>query len=539
MAPMRAASFLRTFLFLVGLLSTAHVLEQTSFAQGYEFAALGTKPVGRAGAVHASIDDPLALLYNPANLSALGRSDRRRKSAWAAQLDVNLVFFDACYQRKSAPNNNYGDVTVGGETSVFGDSADYAGQAWPTACNEGPPNPNPTAILAWNPEHLPFGLAVGLLVPSAVGITKWADDENDTVTANGRALPPGHRFMALSQEVLVVQPSIGLGYDLGVLRLGATFQWGLAFANFNSHTAIAAVRGEDPDNSVGTVLDVKDLFVPGLILSAVVEPLEGLSLMAGFQWQDAVRGGGTIDFTTGVYGAGDAQAGIEGHIPSTKRANGVTFESPQPWYLNFGIRYAHQGGRIYSTSSCENCDDEIIVDERFDLWDIELDLRYSHSSVVDDFVISIPAGEMIDVQLVNDQGQLVSTPTSVPDRVTIPHRWRNQIAARLGGDFLVLPDLLTGRAGVSFESSGSRSPYNQLDFWPTARLGLHAGLTFALGDFDLSLSYAHIFNETVTTEPQEANVRQLVAVGNNPVAINAGTYASNIDVLSLGVVWRP
>lgn len=546
---MVAVSLSRTSSFFVMLVFPLW-LSASVMAQGFEFAGAGAKPAGRAGAVHAGIDDPLALLYNPANLSVLGRRQPDRPSrdgyghplrpgAFSAQLDINLAFFDACFQRKSAPNNNYGDVTVGGETSVFGDSDDYADQPWPTACNEGPPNPLPTAILAWSPPWADFGIAFGLLAPNAIGITKWADDENDTITVGGRALPPGHRFMALSQEVLLIQPSIGFGYDLETVRLGATFQWGMAFAKFNSHTAIAAVRGENPDNSVGTILDVKDLFVPGVILSAAAEPLEGLDVMVGFHWQDTIRAGGTIDFTTGVYGGGDIEAGTEGQIPSTSRVNGVGFETAQPWYLNFGVRYAHKAGRRYQTSSCQHCEDVIDVDARYELWDIELDLRYSRSSMVEDFVITIPEGEMIDVQLVDADGQLATTPTPVPEQVAVPHRWRDQFAARLGGDVLLLPELLTARAGVSFESSGSNSAYNQLDFWPTARLGIHAGFTLALGDFDLSLSYAHIFNETVTTEPDEANVRQLVAVGMRPVAINAGTYASNIDVVSLGVVWRP
>ncbi len=520
MGPMFAARYTQVMCGVV-FFSLIALQSPSALAEGYEFAALGTKPLGRAGAVHVAIDDPLAILYNPANLSVLGRRNRERaQGPFSAQLDVNLAFFDACYQRRSVPNNNYGDVTVGGETSVFGDSADYASQPWPTACNEGPPNPNPTALLAWQPEGSTLGFAFGLLVPSAVGINKWADDEKDTITVGGRDLPPGHRFMVLSQEVLFIQPSLGVGIDLDVLRLGATFQWGIALVKFNSHTAIAAVRGENPDNSVGTVLDVSDLFVPGVILSATAEPVDNLELMLGFHWQDAVRAGGTIDFTTGVYGRGNLDAGTEGQIPSTNRVNGVGFTAPQPWYLTFGVRYAHEEGKT-------------------ELWDIELDIRYAHSSSLDQFEITIPAGEMIDVQQVNSDGTLAATPTSVPARVTIPHRWRDQLGLRLGGDVRVLPELLSARAGVSFETNGTRPAYAQLDFWPTQRLGLHAGLTLEVGQFDLSLSYAHLFNETVTTQPDEAAVPQLVAVGDRPVSVNAGVYASNIDVVSLGVVWRP
>ena len=134
---------------------------------------------------------------------------------------------------------------------------------------------------------------------------------------------------------------------------------------------------------------------------------------------------------------------------------------------------------------------------------------------------------------------VVITESAVPEKVTVPHRWRDQFAFRLGGDLLIEPDLLTARAGVSYESSGITPAYAQLDFWPTERFGLHGGLTLELGEFDVSLSYAHYFNETVTAEPAEADLPQLIAVGRDPVRVNGGVYASNINVLALGLIWRP
>ncbi len=117
-----------------------------------------------------------------------------------------------------------------------------------------------------------------------------------------------------------------------------------------------------------------------------------------------------------------------------------------------------------------------------------------------------------------------------------------------------MPGLIAARLGFSYETRGVSEGFEQLDFLPFQRFGLHAGATVRLGNFDISIAYAHLFQSTVTVTEDEAQIRQVsasarieeIACGDDPdcepttpgTIINAGRYTSRYDLVSLGLTYH-
>ncbi|MCA9580967.1 MAG: hypothetical protein KC416_04185 [Myxococcales bacterium] len=487
-------------------------------AGGYEFSSLGTKPLGRGGAVRARPDEIHSLLYNPANLAAL--------SGMQLQLGSSLAFMSGCYTRSSTPANNVSDGFQGGEETVFDpavvdDPATAPG--WPSVCNDGPPVPLPTLLFAARVNPW-LGIGGGLLVPNAVGITSWA--ESGIVNVGGTDVPAPNRYMLLDENIIVLYPSIGAGIQvMPGLRLGATLQWGMAFVDFTNHTAI--VGGQNPAQDTRTTLSVKDLFMPGVILSAQATPHENFDVAFTFRWLDDVDAGGTIDFETGTYGDGATVS------PRKTTIEGAGFDAPLPWSAALALRYADRiAPRPEDPSEVERLSGRVEDEMANERWDIELDVVYEANSAVESFDITVPAGS--EVALPDGTPIPITGPN---DKVfSLPHRWKDQWTFHLGGDYNVLPGLAALRLGLSMETRGWDKAYAQLDFMPALRFGVHGGLTIRLGRFDVSMAYAHIFQET-TQVSSSAAYPQLTSLPPADV-INAGTYEADFDVLALGVTWH-
>ena len=130
-----------------------------------------------------------------------------------------------------------------------------------------------------------------------------------------------------------------------------------------------------------------------------------------------------------------------------------------------------------------------------------------------------------------------------------------------------VPGKVAARLGFSFETRGVESQYAQLDFLPLMRYGLHAGATFRFGRFDLSIGYAHIFQEDIRVEntsqgmateasPDNPSARSCITgdtdfctvegqrgvpqvaaslSGGEPTIVNNGRFTSSFDVVSLGL----
>ena len=130
------------------------------------------------------------------------------------------------------------------------------------------------------------------------------------------------------------------------------------------------------------------------------------------------------------------------------------------------------------------------------------------------------------------------SPIPVPRTLPLAHGWSDDIVFRLGGDVNVIPGFLAFRAGASFElpvDTGYRR-WMTNDFIQGWRFGLHIGGTIRIDNhFDLSIAYAHIFNETVVVGA-DANFRQVAATGSMGQCMGAdgAAYDPNNPVVSRG-----
>ncbi len=96
------------------------------------------------------------------------------------------------------------------------------------------------------------------------------------------------------------------------------------------------------------------------------------------------------------------------------------------------------------------------------------------------------------------------------------------------------------RAGVSYDTSGVRHGYENLDFQPFEQAALHLGATVRIAHrLDLTAAYVHVFIPTVTVSAPDAAIRRVVGGDANPsnpaqaTLVNAGTYTGQADVLAV------
>lgn len=124
----------------------------------------------------------------------------------------------------------------------------------------------------------------------------------------------------------------------------------------------------------------------------------------------------------------------------------------------------------------------------------------------------------------------------------IPKRWQDTVSVRLGGDWRVLPDRLTLRAGGFYETGAVPDNYSHVDFPSFDRFGVGGGLTVDVGPVALTASYLHVFQEDREVSERHGKYFQQRPLkpcpedcdGLSGVVGNAGTIESSIALLSLG-----
>lgn len=450
-------------------------------AGGYDVTSVGAGPVGRGGAVVASTDDGLALLYNPARL-ALVRDYQLTGT-------VNLHFVHRCFERVEVVEDAAG--------------ARAPGAVLPNVCNETNPSPIPQFALTL-PILDGLTLGVGVFVPPATLHTSFGDGRAGTTSVAGASVPNPARYNIVDQRLVVAIPTVGFGWEIvRGLRLGGAFGWGIASIDFTNF-----VYG-GPGIDVRANFGGTDVFFPRATVSLHASPLERLEVGATFMWTGDIRAEGHLDLFLGE------------PLPIDQRIADASLTVPQPWVLSFGARYAHPlaGGPV----------DDIGDRMSTEAWDLEANIVVEGNHVVDAFTVTLPADATIGPGL------------PAPDRIELPHRWLTQYGLRLGGDYNVVPGRLALRAGFSFETRGVRSGYEQLDFLPLQRYGMHLGATARFGRFDLTLAYARLLQPTVDVSVERAQLRRNVAglAGEGDAAImNAGRYRSSFDVAALQATYH-
>jgi long-chain fatty acid transport protein len=485
---------------------------------------IGTEQMARGGAWVARASDPLAVTFNPAGLA--GQPTR-------ITVQENVSFRSSCFTRVKAAS----DTTIDGVAP---------GASYPQACSDAAPFLNPQVAMTLRVTDK-LGLGLALLGPNAIGRVTWPDFAG--------ASPSPQRYLMLDTDSLVLNPTIGAGLEiLPGLRVGASLVWGIAHVKASRTTVALADAGMDPAvNDVRATIDVLDAFVPGANLGALWSPSPLVDIGAWWKWSAPISASGSVQTASNWYTArvaggdtskvvyGDSRLPDCGQPGSTACGRDVTsFEMAIPMEAKLGARLHVPRARTLEASNAVRPRDPIADD----LFDVELDLTYANNAAIDDVHIRFPSGP-------DGQG-LVPVPGSggrIPPNADVHHAYKDVFGARLGGDFVIVPNVLALRGGAFVESRGQDARYQNIDFLGGERLGFSAGATARIrgraqqsnGAFEVMVGYMHVIVGTQKNDdPRAPGLGAMAGAAPNatPWPVNLGTIKSSVDVISFGIGYR-
>jgi hypothetical protein len=546
--------------------------------------------LGRGGAVAARADDPMVLMYNPAGLVELRGTQ--------LMLNANLALMNACVDpigyygwnvynggqpsRLTDPTNpnNKLDLQLGRMTPMGSPEQSYYESPYDTVCMQQGLTPVPQlGITARLTDR--FGIGIGMIFPSVTPQGTWGSDSG-IIHGAGGLRPAATRYEMTNSGTVGMFPTIGAAYKIAKwLRIGAAFQWGVI--NVDNRSVAGVQVGTTPANDLLVHVRAVDWFIPEFTGSVHIVPTDAIDLVAGYHYQSDLDAAGTIDVTSGSF---DANL-----VPHTNANLVKSVRQKFPWRAWGALRYAD---RLAPRPLGDGNDDlnvtkgrtlhDAFQDERFD---IEVDVQYEANARHRDLILEPVPGQKVEFESLVGAITTQAFPDPSMTTTVVQKRWKDQISARLGGSYNILPGLFGVSAGIHYENRGVDPSYMQVDYWPLQRWGLHAGMRVRVASsIDLMFAYAHIFQETLvvgapphadyqtigmqyvqtktvtnidkrsgprgTAEmPQppreevppaavdgEARLTQNFAKdlpGTPPAIVNAGTYRSGIDVFSAGV----
>lgn len=494
--------------FVGALVSTFAV---TALADGLDTPAGGVVQMGRSGAWLARADDPLSAFVNPAAMV---------RNANGVHLGTHLMFRNQCFTR------------LGEDGQPLAASSTFLP---PTGalCADLPPFPNPQVGATF---RIGRTVAVGFAVvgPHKSGKATWPA----TVDAPNKfgitvPQPSGSRYMLLDDEALLAYPTLSAAVALrSNLSLGAGFVWGIAKYGFSN---MAAVTGDAStfSNDMKAKISGFDGFVPGFVVSALYSPSSRLDLAATYRYSDAIRSKADLYAQSNYYDSkGQVNTvGIEDPKNVTDLKGAASFKFVIPMEARVGVRY-HQpryqsmsGGQAWLTKHAGAARDGMSED----LFDVELDLTWSHTSAVKNIEIRLAEGTQLNVG---------GTTAPAPVNADVPRNWRDIMGVRLGGEYVVIPDLVAVRAGGFFETQGVDDAFLSLDFQQALKAGMSVGATVRLAMLDVSLGYMHTFFGTLDNagKGQVHGLSGVESAGfRTPEVINGGRLTGRLDEVALGV----
>ncbi len=429
-------------------------------------------------------------------------------------------------------------------------------------------------------ERLPAGVRPDVICNPATdpdGCSQYCDPEKgncdkaqyfcDPSKYDCNKLPTPTRYMLVDQDPIAIPLTLGIGYrPLPWLAVGGAFTYQAIF--FKSTVYSTQGTQSIPENDMKVENELNDWFVPVALGSLQVTPMQGLEFMSYFKWQGAIAGDTKVTITDGTYRIG----GREGGLPVKtviKAGDGVVTEVPQPWEAGGGVRFALPRTGYYRPFEPTSRQDAMT----HELFDIEFDFVLEHNSTIKEFTLrsnenAFRVFQGYDEGDTNFDGATSPTDPKCNTNSTLPaasakctgelrflkkmgikRAWKDQFVYRVGGDFNVIPGVLALRAGWNLETRGVSPSYQSIDAFPSRRMGFHGGLTWRIGSIDLSLAYAHLFQETINVLHADAvdsngkltsDRAGLPASPLDPASktINAGTYRVSWDVFSIGMNQR-
>jgi len=443
-----------------------------------------------------------------------------------------------------------------------------------------------------------LGVGLGFFPPDTASLNQFGNRDGTVDTENGPR-PSPLRMLRAHQNASYFSLLGAVGYRVSDwIRVGVGLQWQLVVFEGRSLLPAIGFSGLGPRGDVRTEVFGRDLFVPGVIGSVHFKPLDALDIAVGFKWSDRIQAKGKIDVTTAANGLGEPFEYIDGNtqmltatgttLPSQGPNQRIEVNAPPIWapQLSFGIRYAdrlqplvHDGDWRAAKLAAPQGPEDSMQTER---WDIELDLIYYMTSVHDRTDVRLK-DVAVAFRTINAQGT-VDPPFTVlvgdcvkpnrplgageaceVQRARIEINGQDQITLRLGGDYNILPGLLSVRGGASYETDGQAPSWMSPFQYMAGRIGLHAGLTVRVArKTDISVGFAHFFQKAVRLQLHPERIgeyysryradpeRYHIALGEHdgtaaievpnggrplpgPYFVNAGSYYYDLSVLSASI----
>jgi long-chain fatty acid transport protein len=464
-------------------------------AEGYYSGTKGARAGGRAGAFVAKADDVSAVAHNPAGLTQID----------GTVVQVGNRFSYNAYEYTRAPTLDWG---------ASNEAPPYV--RFDTVRNERPWQAlEPLAGAASNLGLEDWAFALAVYAPAGVGKEVYPIDG-------------GQRYMIVRRESIILNYTASAAWKYqDVFGLGASLQW-IDVPLLKYQLVIDANVFPRVANPVSSTMDMlatvegSDRFTLNAIVGAWYRPAPFLELgLSGQVIPSKIQTESTLGIDAASPGLDDPAL-----LRNGEPANDVSLSLPLPLTARMGVRY-------------------IGSSQKRELYDVELDVGYETWSRVDRF--RLDASGLF--------AELEETDLEV-GVIDVPKQWRDTVSVRLGGDYAALPDLLTFRGGVFYESAVADRRYAAADFVGGQQLGGTLGLSLYLKDVELALAYEYREQPTVRVTAADSRVYQQVPgsrcqapytdedacnanyLGRPAPPANAGSYWAQSHALSLDVTYR-
>jgi long-chain fatty acid transport protein len=484
---------------LATLLGSAFMATAAFAEGGYYAGTMGARASGRGGAFTARADDLSAVSFNPAGLAKL--------DATLIQLGNESSYNTYTFTRAEALDYGNPDPQTGAPPLVVFDKVKNS-QPWQIL------DPMVGAASKLGLKNWGFGLAA--FAPPGISKEEYP-------------LGGGQRYMMVGREAIILAYAASAAWKYqDIFGVGATAEW-IHVPRLNYSLVIDGSVFARAANPVSSSLDMlatmkgSSTFTFNAILGAWYRPMPFLEFgLSGQVVPTSVVTHSTLSVTP----LGSAVASV-GLTRDGSPANDVTLTLPLPMLFRSGVRYRHLAGAR-------------------EIYDLELDVEYETWSRVKNFTI-------------DTHGLQANVPGQAPiniDRIVIDKHWRDTVAVKLGGDYAVMPDRLTLRAGGYYETAVADPAYANVDFPGGPQVGGALGASIFHKRFELAVAYQLRVQTNVSTSEANARVYQQVpssacqapytdAVSCNPnflgqpsPAINAGTYNASSHFVAINVLYR-